>query len=539
VPPLGAYGAVAAVAAVATFALGFPVRRLALRLGLVAEPDERRVHRRATPTGGGAAMFVAFLLAMLVASLLPGLQGVFAGSSEPLGLVLGAAIIFAVGLIDDVREMSAPAKMAGQVLAAMVLVFLGVTMFQFKIPFVGFLVLSPQLTPLLTAVWVVVITNAVNLIDGLDGLAAGVVAIAAGALAVYGLRLMDLGVLPSDNLGPLIAAIACGVCLGFLPHNFHEARAFMGDAGALFLGLLMAAATMVIGGRTPAYSGQSYFFFAPLALPLFILGVPIADMAFAFVRRTARGTSFDTPDKDHLHHRLLRLGHGTWRTVSILWAWTAVLSGLVLAPLFWSGGNAVVPFVLAALALALFTLFHPGLRKSESEPDAPAATSASADPVAPDATIPAATAAAPRSGESAPGPPASVSSAAPTSGAPLPTVAPGEPRRSSAAPRSPVPARPPVRSPSPVPARPPARPSAAPRSSPPPRSLPPPRSSVPRAPAPAPAGRPAGTAAGLPGGVPAAAAGGRAPSLARRAAGRPGTRVIAKYNEATAGASPA
>ncbi|MHB8681310.1 MAG: MraY family glycosyltransferase [Acidimicrobiales bacterium] len=368
-PPLGAYGVVAAVSALATYLALFPVRRLAPRIGFVAEPDERRIHARVTPLGGGVAMFVAFLLAMLVASLLPPLQGVFQGSSEPLGLVLGASVIFAVGLIDDFREMSAPAKMAGQVLAAMVLVFMGVTMFQFKIPFVGFLVLSPQMTPLLTALWVVVITNAVNLIDGLDGLAGGVVAIAAGTLAIYGLRLVDLGVLPSDNIGPLIAVIAFGVCVGFLPHNFHPARAFMGDAGALFLGLLMAAATMVIGGRTPEYSGQAYFFFAPLLLPVFILGVPIADMAFAFVRRTARGTSFHTPDKDHLHHRLLRLGHGPRRTVVILWGWTAVLSGFVLYPLFGHQGNAVIPFGALALGLVLYTLFHPGLRKGGVEPE--------------------------------------------------------------------------------------------------------------------------------------------------------------------------
>ncbi len=374
-PPVGAYAAVAAVAALCTYLLLFPIRRVATRIGFVAEPDERRIHARVTPLGGGAAMFGAFLVAMLVAFLLHPLQGLFAGSSEPLGLVIGAAVIFTVGLVDDRREMSPPAKMAGQVLAAMVLVFSGVTMFQFKIPFIGFLVLSPQVTPLLTAVWVVVITNAVNLIDGLDGLAGGVVAIAAGALAVYGLRLQDLGILPADNIGPLIAVIACGVCLGFLPHNFSPARAFMGDAGALFLGLLMAAATMVIGGRTPEYSGQSYFFFAPLFIPLFILGVPIADMAFAFVRRTARGQSFDTPDKDHLHHRLLRLGHGPRRTVLILWAWTALLSGLVLYPLFGGAGNAVIPFLVLAAGLALYTLFHPGLRKG--------AASDVADPVDP------------------------------------------------------------------------------------------------------------------------------------------------------------
>jgi UDP-GlcNAc:undecaprenyl-phosphate GlcNAc-1-phosphate transferase len=216
VPPLGAYAIVAALAAVGTYVAMFPLRSLAVRIGFVAEPDERRIHTRVTPYGGGVAMFIAFLVAMIVASQLPSLQGIFQGSSEPLGVVLGAGVIFAVGLTDDIRDVSAPAKMAGEVLAAMVLVYLGVTMVQFKIPLVGFLVLSSGSgwTPLLTALWVIVITNAVNLIDGLDGLATGIVAIASGALAIYGLRLVDLGQLPADNLGPLIAVIAFGVCVG-------------------------------------------------------------------------------------------------------------------------------------------------------------------------------------------------------------------------------------------------------------------------------------------------------------------------------------
>jgi len=366
------YVVVAAIAAAVTYLATFPVRSVAVRIGFVAAPDERRVHRRPTPYGGGVAMFVALLAAFMVASVLPAFHAIFSGSSEPLGVVLGAAVIFGVGLIDDARDMSAPAKVAGQVLAATVLVVLGVTMFQFKIPLAGFLVLSPDVTPLLTAVWVIVITNAVNLIDGLDGLATGIVAIASAALAVYGLRLMHTGSLPPDNLGPLVAAITCGACLGFLPHNIHPAKIFMGDAGALLLGLLMAAATMVIGGRTTnVVSGQTYFFFAPLFIPMFILGVPLADMAFAFVRRTARGQGPLTADKDHVHHRLLRLGHGHRRTVFILWAWTAVLSGFVLYPLFDPSGNAIIPFGVVALGLLLYTLFHPGLRKHAADIDDP------------------------------------------------------------------------------------------------------------------------------------------------------------------------
>ncbi|HEV2361900.1 MAG TPA: MraY family glycosyltransferase, partial [Acidimicrobiales bacterium] len=221
------YLIVFAVAAVGTFALTFPVRLIAVRIGAVVHPDERRVHPRPTPTIGGSAMFIAFLAAMAVASRLGGFGDVFKQSSEPLGIVVGATAMYVVGLVDDLRDMSAPAKVAGQVLAAMCLYFLGVTMYWFKIPFVsGLIVLSPSILPLVTAVWVIGMANAVNLIDGLDGLAAGVVAIGSGALALYGLRLENLNYLPNGDIGPLIAVIACGVCIGFLPHNFNPARIF-------------------------------------------------------------------------------------------------------------------------------------------------------------------------------------------------------------------------------------------------------------------------------------------------------------------------
>jgi UDP-GlcNAc:undecaprenyl-phosphate GlcNAc-1-phosphate transferase len=361
VPPIGDYALVGGIAAVCSYLLTFPLRRLATRFSFIAAPDERRVHQLPIPYGGGLAMFVAFLIAIIFADHVTDLRGIFQGSSEPLGVVLGAVVILGVGLLDDAREISAPAKVAGQVLAAMCLVILGATMFWLKIPLAGTVVLSSDLTPLITALWVIGITNAINLIDGLDGLAAGIVAIASGTLAVYGLRLVELGALQATNLGPLIAVITCGICLGFLPHNFNPARVFMGDAGALFLGLMMAAATMEIGGRTEGVSGQTYFFYAPLFLPLFILGVPIADMAFAYVRRVAKGTGIDTPDNDHVHHRLVRLGHGPRRTVVILWTWTAVLSGFVLYPLFAPESNAIIPFVVLVLGLLLFTLFRPGL----------------------------------------------------------------------------------------------------------------------------------------------------------------------------------
>jgi UDP-GlcNAc:undecaprenyl-phosphate GlcNAc-1-phosphate transferase len=323
-----AYGAVALVAVIVTAVANRPARSISRRVGYAAQPDARKVHVAVTPYGGGVAMFIGLCVAMMVSTFVPVLHNVIASSHEAIGVLLAAGVIFTIGLVDDFRDMSAPAKVAGEVLAASILYFSGCTMYQLKLPFAGFVVLGPSLLPLLTAVWVFALSNAINLIDGLDGLAGGIVAIASGTLCVYGLRLEDLGLLPVTNVGPLIAAVTCGICLGFLPDNFHPAKLFMGDAGALMLGLLMSASTMVIGGRTPPTSGVTFFFFAPLLIPVFILGVPLLDAVLAFVRRTASGQGFQTADKNHIHHRLLRLGHGHRRTVIILWLWTGLLSCL-------------------------------------------------------------------------------------------------------------------------------------------------------------------------------------------------------------------
>ncbi len=369
---IAAYGVVAAVAAVVTMLLTRPARAVSLRVGYTAQPDARKVHQTVTPYGGGAAMLIGLSVAVIVAATIPALRPVVTGSHEMLGVVLAAGIIFVVGVVDDFRDMSAPAKVAGQFLAASVLYFSGTTMYQLKLPFAGFIVLAPSMLPVITAVWVFAISNAINLIDGLDGLAAGIVAIAAATLCLYGLRLEDLGLLPVSNVGPLVAALAAGVSLGFLRDNFHPAKLFMGDAGALLLGLLMSAATMVIGGRTPPASGVTFFFFAPLVIPFLILGVPLLDAAWAFVRRTASGQGFHTPDKNHIHHRLMRLGHGHRRTVVILWLWTAVLCGFVLFPLFEPRINVAIPFGVALLAVGLLTWLSPLFtRRAGAEEDEP------------------------------------------------------------------------------------------------------------------------------------------------------------------------
>ncbi len=372
---LVAYGVVALVAAVVTALVDRPARRLSIEIGYTAQPDERKVHQAVTPYGGGAAMLVGLCAGLLATLLVPSLRPVLTASREGFGVLLAAGVIFVVGMVDDFREMSAPAKVAGQFLAASILYFSGATMYQLKLPFAGFVVLGPSILPVITAVWVVALCNAINLIDGLDGLAAGIVAIASGTLCVYGLRLETLGLLPVSNVGPLIAAVTFGICVGFLRDNFHPAKLFMGDAGSLMLGLLMSASTMVIGGRTAPASGVTFFFFAPLLIPVFILGVPLIDAAWAFIRRTASGQGFDTPDKNHIHHRLMRLGHGHRRTVVILWAWTALLCGFVLLPLFDNRANVFIPLGVAVLAIALVTWFSPllgWLRRGRSAPRPPA-----------------------------------------------------------------------------------------------------------------------------------------------------------------------
>jgi len=359
---------VMAVAACVTALAVGPMRRLAIRFGAVAEPTDRSVHEAPTPILGGGALFVGLLVALGVAALLPAFRPVFASPANIVGVLVAAFVIWLTGLVDDLRDVSAPAKVAGMVLAGSILTLVGVTIIYFRVPFLGFTVLPADLSALVTVLWVVGLANAVNLIDGLDGLAAGIVAIAAGSFFLYGFKLLDAGVLDASNIGPLLAVVTAGICIGFLPANFHPASIFMGDSGALLLGLLLAASTVAVGGQSDdPFSGQAWFFFAPLILPLFILGVPLIDTVFAVIRRATRRTGVATADKEHLHHRLMEMGHGHRRAVVILWAWTALLSGFVLVPVFTNRGNGIVPVGLLALGLLLFTLLAPRwIRKGDA-----------------------------------------------------------------------------------------------------------------------------------------------------------------------------
>lgn len=358
---------VGAVAAVVTFVTTPLIAWAARRRGWVYEPIARSVHTEPVPDIGGLAMLLGFLAAFATAWQLDVFGPLFESNSEPAGVIIAVLVVFGVGFVDDIVDIPPPAKVTGIVLGGMVLVWFGVTMLYFRIPFLDVIILSRDWTPLITVLWLLGMTQAINLIDGLDGLAAGIVAIGSGAFFLYAFRLGELDLLTQPNLGPLIAIITVGMCLGFLPHNFNPARIFMGDGGAFLLGLMLAISTSVVGGRadpgTQAFVGQTFFFLAPLLIPLVILGVPILDTLFAIVRRATRRQALDEADKGHLHHRLMNLGHGQRRSVLILWTWTALLSAFVLYPVLTDENPTYLPFGIGALAIVLYTVLHPSVRR--------------------------------------------------------------------------------------------------------------------------------------------------------------------------------
>ncbi len=356
-----------ATAAGVTFGGTAAMRSVAPKLGLVNEPGERHVHERATPTGGGAAMLVGLLVALALASRLGGWRMTFASSSDAVAVIVGACLIFCVGALDDLRDISAPAKAAGQVLAGAVMAVGGITLLYVRVPWAGLFVLSPDWALLITVVLVVVVANAVNVIDGLDGLAAGTVAIGATAVYLYAEQLASAGAISEHNIGSLLALVTIGVCVGFLPHNYYPARIFMGDGGSMLLGLLMAAATVTVSGRVvdhPAEVAGVYFFVAPALVPALVLGVPLLDSAWAVLRRVVRGEPIANADKEHIHHRLMALGHGHRRAVWLLWAWTALLAAVALVPTYVDVAPALLLVALAAAVVLLRLL----MRRPRPEP---------------------------------------------------------------------------------------------------------------------------------------------------------------------------
>lgn len=341
------------LAAALTVLLATPlVRWLVMRLGAIDRPSDRKVHPRPTPTLGGVAIWMGVLAGIGVAYLIPDFRELFELSSEPLGVMVGGTVILALGVFDDLRGLAAPAKIAGQVLAGSVLVLFGVQLLYFWFPGLGVLSLGPDLAVPLTLLWILAMVNAINLIDGLDGLAAGVVTIAAAAFFVYAFRTAEpifLGPSPAT----LFSAIVVGAAVGFLPYNFNPARIFMGDSGSMLLGLVLAAATVSGVGRTVAPTDTDLAALAiPVAIPLLVLAVPITDVVLAVIRRLRRGAAIFRPDKEHIHHRLLEIGHTHRQAVLWMYLWSALVAGSALAITFIRSRALAVGF-LVGVALVL------------------------------------------------------------------------------------------------------------------------------------------------------------------------------------------
>ncbi|GAB7190434.1 MraY family glycosyltransferase [Kineococcus sp. NUM-3379] len=391
-----AYLLVLAVAAAVTYLSTPLVRRCAQRVGAMTPVRDRDVHSVPIPRMGGVAMFLGLAASLLVASRTPFLGRVFDAQPGPLWVLVGAAIVCAVGVIDDVVELDAVTKLAGQVLAAGVMGWQGVRLL--SLPVGGVTLLSSEVMMLFTVLGVVVTINAVNFVDGLDGLATGIVGIGAVAFFGYSYALQRTGNHDDySSLATLVAAATVGCCLGFLPHNFNPARVFMGDSGSMLLGLLLAtstiAATSTVDPELVSSERIAPAFF-PLVLPIAVLLVPLGDMALAVIRRTRAGRAFWHADKQHLHHRLLELGHSHRVAVLVMYSWAAALSFGVSASAFLPlATTLLVALGAAALVLALTFLplwwrGAPGTREALPVPAGPDGGAAGQDGGGPAGVVP-------------------------------------------------------------------------------------------------------------------------------------------------------
>ncbi|MDI9481026.1 MAG: glycosyltransferase family 4 protein [Syntrophomonadaceae bacterium] len=302
--------------------------KIAFKLGAIDKPDQRKVHQQTMPRLGGLAFFVAFIIATLVLSW---------DSSVFNGILLGGIIIFLVGMLDDIYQLSPWVKLIGQCLAAVTAMYFGVIVHFVTNPFDGLLSLGYLSLPL-TFLWIVGVTNAINLIDGLDGLAGGVSAIAAATMGIVSLLHGQTAVAVTAFI--LVAAIA-----GFLPYNFHPARTFMGDGGSNFLGFVLAC--LAIMGTAKSAALISLF------VPIVILGIPIFDTFFAIIRRIHKRAPIFMPDKDHLHHRLMALGMSHRRSVLIIYGISAFFGGVAVTLSFTTSPKASLVLALLLLVIVI------------------------------------------------------------------------------------------------------------------------------------------------------------------------------------------
>ncbi|MCA0346294.1 MAG: undecaprenyl/decaprenyl-phosphate alpha-N-acetylglucosaminyl 1-phosphate transferase [Actinobacteria bacterium] len=320
---------VAAVAALVTAVCSAGVLRLSRRFQLTPEVRERDVHKQPTPRLGGIAMFIGILVALIYAGTQTAFDGVFDDPAR-LWVLLGACTLIAVvGVLDDLLDLDWMVKLGAQLAAAGLLAWNGIQIV--SLPFGDTLIVgSPTVNFVLTVFLMTLVMNAVNFVDGLDGLVAGVAIIANAAFFIYTqLLTAQTGADSSITLAALIAATIVGISAGFLPFNWHRARMFMGDTGALLIGLLMATSTVSVTGQlNPAQLDQKLVLasYIPIILPIAVLAVPLADFTLAVCRRLLAGKSPFEADRKHLHHRLLDMGHSPLQAVMIFYLWTVMVS---------------------------------------------------------------------------------------------------------------------------------------------------------------------------------------------------------------------
>ncbi|UYM05986.1 MraY family glycosyltransferase [Solicola gregarius] len=348
-----------------TYLLGVAARELALRFNAVARVRDRDVHAIPIPYFGGIAMLGGLWAAYLVARHLPFLslapdEQVF---DPALAVLVGGTCMCVVGVIDDLFELDPLSKFAGQVLSAVIVVAMGVQFLWIPLPRGGMQGIDPIQVIIFTVFWIVLTANAVNFIDGLDGLAVGVIAIGAGAFFIYAFILAVENNQPRAIAAALLSASLAGACVGMLPHNFFPARMFIGDSGSMLLGMVLACSAVTLVGQFPQTNvsqgigdAQAGFQAAllPLLLPFAMLLVPLLDLVMAVVRRTRAGRSPFSPDKMHLHHRLLEIGHSQRRAVLVMYMVAALVAfGTVILSLFAGWQSVLGIAVLAVVTLGV------------------------------------------------------------------------------------------------------------------------------------------------------------------------------------------
>ncbi len=387
------YVLVLLVTAAVTYLLTPLVRRVAVATRTMHAPRARDTHTKPTPLLGGLAMYGGLVAGLLVASRLSSLQDPFqaAGSRTEAGLLLAGGFVVVVGFVDDRWGLSATSKLAAQVAAAGILVWSGQSLPWLPMPSGGVFSLEPDLSVTLTILLVVVTINAINFIDGLDGLAAGIVAVAALSFLAYSYTLIHTIGNTSQSLPAVASALLAGMCLGFLPHNFFPARIFMGDIGAMLLGLLLAYGPIsstdtldpaLLTHYSDHHALDRFPTFLPLLVPAAIFIIPYADLMFAIIRRTRAGKPLMAADRQHLHHRLMNIGHSYRQSVLLMYLWAALFSvavvslSLVRSPLIVFAAATLV----AVLALLMATM--PSLRPWRALARRKAALAAASRPAA-------------------------------------------------------------------------------------------------------------------------------------------------------------